>query len=85
MFGRKYRCQSPEKTISEIDILVNKFDVKEIFFKDSDFLIDRNNVEKFCKLLIEKKYDLIWSCNARVDMVCDNILMLMKGGVYAYD
>jgi len=78
MFGHKYRCQSPEKTVSEIDTLVNQFNVKEILFKDSEFLIDRKNVAEFCKLMIAKKYDLIWSCNARVDMVDEEILTLMK-------
>jgi len=78
MFSHKYRCQSPEKTVSEIDVLVKKFHVKEILFKDSDFLINKRNVQKLCELLIEKKYDFIWSCNARVDMVDEHILTLMK-------
>lgn len=78
MFTRRYRCQSPEKTISEIDILVNDFKIREINFKDSDFLINRDNVKKLCELLIAKNYDLIWTCNARVDMVNDEILSLMK-------
>jgi radical SAM superfamily enzyme YgiQ (UPF0313 family) len=73
MFGHKYRCQSPEKTVSEIDILIRDFNVKEILFKDSDFLVDRNNVERLCELLIKRKYDLIWSCNARVDKVNEKL------------
>lgn len=78
MFGCKYRCQSPEKTISEIDILIRDFNVREILFKDSDFLIDRVNVERLCESLIKRNYDLIWSCNVRVDMVNERILTLMK-------
>jgi len=78
MFGRKYRCQSPEKTISEIDWLVKQFKIKEIFFKDSDFLIDKVNVMRLCDNLCDKDYDLIWSCNARVDMVDKKTLDLMK-------
>lgn len=78
MFGRRYRCQSPAKTISEIDILVRDFGIKEINFKDSDFLIDKTNVIEFCRLLITRKYDLIWTCNARVDMINEEILKLMQ-------
>ena len=78
MFTRHYRCQSPEKTISEIDKLVKDFQIREINFKDSDFLIDKENVKKLCELLIAKNYDLIWTCNARVDMVNEEILPLMK-------
>ena len=78
MFGKKYRVQSPHKTISEIDRLIKEFKIKEILFKDSDFLIDRNNVIELCKLFIEKKFDLIWSCNGRVDMIDGEIALLMK-------
>lgn len=78
MFGREYRCQSPEKTISEIDRLVKQFKVKEILFKDSDFLIDKVNVMRLCDILCERDYDLIWSCNARVDMVNKKTLDIMK-------
>lgn len=78
MFGCKYRCQSPEKTISDIDTLVRDFRIKEILFKDSDFLIDRSNVEALCELLAKRKYDLVWSCNARVDTVNEQVLKLMK-------
>lgn len=78
MFGRKYRCQSPEKTVSEIDRLVKEFKVKEILFKDSDFLINKENVLRLCDILRGRKYDLIWSCNARVDMVDERILEQMQ-------
>jgi radical SAM superfamily enzyme YgiQ (UPF0313 family) len=67
MFGRIFRVQSPERTIKEIDYLREKFQIKEIGFKDSEFTINLPNLIKFCDLLIEKKYELVWSCNARVD------------------
>jgi len=76
MFGRAYRVQTPERTIQEIDYLVNKFKIREIGFKDSEFTINQENISRFCDLLIEKKYDLIWSCNARVD--CDNAELYQK-------
>lgn len=78
MFGKVYRVQSPQKTISEISRLVKEFKIKEILFKDSDFLIDKKNVIALCKLLIEKRFNLIWSCNGRVDMVNEEIALLMK-------
>jgi len=78
MFGRRYRCQSPQKTMSEIDKLVELFGVREILFKDSDFIINRGNVEELCRLMIQRGHDLIWSCNARVDVVNEHILGLMK-------
>ncbi|MDD5281226.1 MAG: radical SAM protein [Candidatus Omnitrophica bacterium] len=78
MFGKTYRVQSPQKTVLEIERLVGEFKIKEILFKDSDFLIDRNNVIELCRLLNEKDFNLIWSCNGRVDMIDERIALLMK-------
>lgn len=78
IFTHKFRCQSPERTLEEILFLIKQFKVREILFKDSDFLIRRKNVVGLCELLINKQLDLIWSCNARVDKVDKDILKLMK-------
>jgi len=78
IFTHRFRCQSPERTLEEILFLIKQFKVREILFKDSDFLIRRNNVVGLCELLIDKQLDLIWSCNARVDKVDKDILKLMK-------
>lgn len=76
MFGHIYRIQSPERTIKEIDYLIEKFDVKEIGFKDSEFTLNSQNTAAFCDLLARRNYDLIWSCNARVD--CGNLDLYQK-------
>ncbi len=76
MFGRAYRCQSPRRTMVEVDYLVDRFKIKEIGFKDSEFTLNTKNVTEFCDLLAERKYDLVWSCNARVD--CSDPLLYQK-------
>lgn len=78
IFSRRYRCQSPEHTLEEVLSLVKQYKVREILFKDSDFLINRKNVEEFCTLLLKEQLDLVWSCNARVDRVDEDILRLMR-------
>ena len=78
MFGKVYRVQSPQKTVSEIERLVKEFKIREILFKDSDFLIDKNNVIELCRALNEKRFNFIWSCNGRVDMIDEGIASLMK-------
>lgn len=78
MFGRRYRVQSPERSIKEVDYLVNKLGVKEIGFKDSEFTLAPKNVEDFCDLLIKKNYDLTWNCNGRVNHATYPMLNKMK-------
>lgn len=78
IFSYKFRCQSPQRTLEEIKHVVKEFKTKEISFKDSDFLIDHNNVTEFCNLLIKNELDLTWNCSTRIDSVNKDILTLMK-------
>lgn len=78
LFSHRYRCQSPERTVKDILYLSKTLKIREIQFKDSEFLLDRRNVEDFCRLLIKEHLDLVWSCSARVDKVDSGILKLMK-------
>ncbi|MBL8534592.1 MAG: radical SAM protein [Betaproteobacteria bacterium] len=74
-FGKSsYRMWSPETVIKEIDILVNKYGVKNIKFVDEMFVLNRAHVIGICDLIIERGYDLnIWAY-ARVDSVKDEFL-----------
>jgi len=69
-FGKpSYRMWSPDTVIGEIDILVNKYGVKNIKFVDEMFVLNRNHVIGICDRIIERGYDLnIWAY-ARVDTV----------------
>lgn len=78
MFTRRYRFESPEKTIKNIDELIKNFGIKEILFKDSEFVINKKSVIDLCDLLIQKKYNLVWGANARADMVDSGLLKKMK-------
>lgn len=78
MFGRSFRVQSPERTMKEIEYLIDKYGVREISFKDSEFTINIPNLMKLCDLLIAKKYDLVWSSNARVDRTDVELYRKMK-------
>lgn len=83
MFGRTFRCQSAERTIAEIDYLIKEFGIKEISFKDTELTLDRN-LDRLCDKMIDRNYDLIWSCNGRVNNVHEDLLKKMrKAGCYA--
>jgi len=74
-FGKpSYRMWSPDAVIGEIDVLVNKYGVKNIKFVDEMFVLNRNHVLGICDRIIERGYDLnIWAY-ARVDTVKDEFL-----------
>ncbi len=72
------RFRNPEIIIEELDILVKKYNIKNIKFMDELFVLREDRVLHICDLIIEKGYDLnIW-VYARVDTVKEHILKKMK-------
>ena len=60
VFSRKYRYRSVENVMAEIDMLVNKYGMKELLFEDDNLTLNANRAEAIFNALIERKYDLIW-------------------------
>lgn len=79
IFGKpRIRYWSLEKVISWIDILVNKYHVKNLRIEDELFILSPNRVNRFCDLLIERGYDLnIW-VYGRVDTIRESLLRKMR-------
>lgn len=72
------RYRSPKKVIGDIDILVKKYNVKNIKVLDECFVLKESHVIEICDLIIERGYDLnIWAY-ARVDTVNEKMLKKMK-------
>lgn len=78
VFGNYLRGFSPEYVIRVLRILVHQYGIKHILFDDDTFTILKKRLEKICRLIIEEKMDLTWTCLARVDSVDEGILQLMK-------
>ena len=78
VFGSKLRCQSPERTVSEIVYLKERFKVKEIAFYDDIFTLNKKRTVQFTKELEEQNPDIPWTCEARVNLINEEILREMK-------
>lgn len=76
--GTKIRMRSAEKIYEEIRLLHDKYGVMEIAFYDDTFTAFKQNVMGLCKLLIDSKIGISWSCFARVDFIDENLLNSMK-------
>jgi radical SAM superfamily enzyme YgiQ (UPF0313 family) len=67
--ANSYRMWSAGMVLSEIDLLVQRYGVRNIKFADELFLLNRSHVESICDGLIARGYDLnIWAY-ARLDTV----------------
>lgn len=76
--GRKIRSRSAEKIFDEIQLLYDKYNIREISFYDDVFTTRKENVKNLCKRLINEKLDISWSCFARADFVDEDLLRAMK-------
>lgn len=83
VFGKPHvRYWSLEKVMSWVDIVVNKYSVRNIRFDDELFILLPKRVEKFCDMLIERNYDLNIMVYGRIDTIPDFLLKKMrKAGV----
>src|SRR5579864_7482581 len=73
-----YRYWSPDAVIAQIDLLVNKYGVKNIKIADEMFVLNRKHVLGICDRIIERGYNLnIWAYT-RIDTVKDDMLDKLK-------
>ena len=78
LMGRKYRVRSIQNVLDELEwIQENLPEVKEVFFEDDTFTINKKWVLEFCKEY-RKKLDITWSCNARADTLDFGAMKEMK-------
>lgn len=76
--GKKIHYRSPESVVAEIEECVYKHGIKDFFFRADTFTWMKGWVIKLCQLIIEKKLDITWVCNSRVDTIDDERLEWMK-------
>ncbi len=77
-----YRRWSPEKVINQIDVLVNRYGVRNLKIADELFVLNADHVAGICDVLSTRGYDLnIWGY-ARVDTLRPGLLeKLRRAGV----
>lgn len=85
IFGKKCRPHSPEYVIEEIDILVNKFGVRQFDILDDNFTLNIERAEKILDLIIGRKYKILINLQngVRADRLTENLVKKMKkAGVF---
>jgi len=75
IFGRKFRMQSPQRIVEEIENALAYFKTKSIFFYDDNLSANRERINNLCDLLIEKKLGISWAAQVRSDLARDTQLV----------
>ncbi|MBF0144036.1 MAG: radical SAM protein [Magnetococcales bacterium] len=77
-FGGKVRKRNAADVFKEVEYLYLNHGIREICFYDDTFTVFKKEVAEFCRMLIDSKLDISWSCFSRVDRTDESLLRLMK-------
>jgi len=73
-----YRLWSVDSVIDQLDVLVNRYGVRNVKIADEMFVLNRRHVVSLCDRIIERGYDLnIWAYT-RLDTIKDGMLEKLK-------
>lgn len=76
-FGKKYRKRSVNNIIAEIRECL-QLGIKEFWFFDDNFTVDRQRTLDFCRTLISEKIEILWHIRTRVDLLDEELLKALK-------
>ncbi len=69
-----YRFWSTRAVLDQLDVLVNRYGIRNVKIADEMFVLNRRHVLELCAGIAERRYDLnIWAY-ARVDTIKDDML-----------
>jgi len=78
--GFRYRFNSPQRVIHEVENIVENYGAKFFSFADDNFVVRKERTRQICQLLIERGYnkETRWLCQTRADAVDEPLLELMR-------
>ncbi|MCA9772625.1 MAG: B12-binding domain-containing radical SAM protein [Myxococcales bacterium] len=85
VFGKKFHAHSVDRTMAEIDAIVERYGVGELSIVDDIFNIDRKRAQEICERLAARGYDLKldFPNGVRADQMTFELLEAMKkAGAY---
>ena len=77
ILGNKIRTRSPEDVVDEMEMLHEIYGIREIFFYDDTFTLNKKYTIELCDEMISRDLDMIWECKTRVDCIDDILLNKM--------
>ena len=78
MYGTRFRQKRIERLVDEVAYVKDRFHIKNIYFMDLEFLLNRAFIISFCKRLINHNMDIHWCCQTRVTDLDKDLLRWMK-------
>ncbi|MCP4613444.1 MAG: B12-binding domain-containing radical SAM protein [Planctomycetes bacterium] len=76
----KYRSHSIERVCNEIDNLIRKRNISQLFIMDDNFAVNKKRAKELCREFIRRGFhsNVSWWAEARIDCVDQELLSLMR-------
>lgn len=74
----KYRQRKLDNVIAELKWLNKVHKIKEVYFADPTFAIDKKYIKQLCVSIRRERIDIKWTCTTRVELVSDELLKFMR-------
>ncbi len=78
MSGRKVRFRSAKNVVDEMEILYREYGARVFIFEDDTFTINRKRLKEIFSLIKERKLDISWECQTKVNVVDEELIKEMK-------
>ena len=75
--GKKFRGRSAKNVVDEFVMLKERYGVKAVLLRDPVFSFDQKRAEEICNGLIQKKINVSWRCETRIDCLSEKLVKLM--------
>jgi radical SAM superfamily enzyme YgiQ (UPF0313 family) len=77
-FEGNYRPRSAGNVVGEIESMRSSWGIREFYFIDNVFTVNRQRVEDICRQLITKRLNIFFNCVSRVDLLTVELVKLLK-------
>ena len=76
--GHRLRVRSPGNVLAEIDDCIERFGIRDFYFRADTFTQKRRWVIELCEGILGRGLEIRWGCNSRVDSIDPELLELMR-------
>lgn len=64
-----YRCRNAESVVQELAILRKTWGIREVYFIDNVFTVNKERVRKICEQMVNLNLDMRFHCVSRADLI----------------
>ena len=72
------RYRSADNVVAEIEECVNKYNLREFYFCDEIFTVNKKRAIEICNKIIEKKIRIYWICFSRANTIDSELVRVLK-------